>query len=58
MPRKADAKRERIARVIRFPVPLYARLSDLAEQTRRSKNAEVLVALEAHLDREEEANGA
>lgn len=45
---------KRIERIIRFPVPLYARLSKLADERHRSKNAEVLVALEAHLEREEE----
>lgn len=42
----------RVERVIRFPRPLYARVKRHARRTGRSVNAEVMVAVEAHLERE------
>jgi predicted DNA-binding protein len=45
---------DRIERVIRFPRPVYARLKRHAKRNGRSANAEVLIALEAHLDGKKE----
>lgn len=47
------AKVERIERIIRFPRPLYARLKKAAKRNERSANAEVIVALNEHLNAEE-----
>ena len=53
MANKATAKRKRVERIIRFPGPLYARLTEVSARNQRSRNAEVLVAVTEYLDREE-----
>lgn len=46
---------KRVERIIRFPGPLYLRLGKIAERNNRSRNAEVMVAVERHLEKEEAA---
>lgn len=47
-------KTDRVERIVRFPRPLYRRVQRLTKRTGRSVNAEVLVALERHLERDED----
>lgn len=44
------AKAKRVERVVRFDRKLYGRLKAAAERNRRSTNAEIMVAIETHLD--------
>jgi hypothetical protein len=49
MGRKAEAKRERVERMIRFPQPLYRRLSAKAEREQRSIQGQVIAELERNI---------
>ncbi len=47
-----ELKKDRIDRLIRVPAGLYGELRDRAESEERSINAQIIVAIREHLDRD------
>lgn len=51
MANKALRKRKQVERMVRIPGPLYVKFKDYAVSQNRSVNAELIVAMEEHLDK-------